>query len=152
MLAQMILQQPAIMGVMAFPSTMRWLRLLAFAAGIYGIIWIASEGQLYRAIFMAVFVTALTTASLIQRYLSGRIFTVRRWIFILAALGMFIGVSVGLLTLVFMAVKTGLHGHGPEFTQDQASWVLRQVPLWGAVGLVGGLGLGMVTARKPKAH
>jgi NhaP-type Na+/H+ or K+/H+ antiporter len=53
-----------------------------------------------------------------------------------------------LLTLVFMAIKTGLHAHGPEFTLQEIQWVSQQTPLWAAVGLLIGLGLGMLTARQ----
>ncbi len=110
----------------------------------------ASEGELYRAVIMAFLITSLATGYLIQRYLAARTLSVRGWILALAGLGALFGASVALLTLVFMAVKTGLHNHGLEFTQDQVSWVIRQIPLWGVAGLIGGLGLGLVTANLAK--
>jgi hypothetical protein len=43
-----------------------------------------------------------------------------------------------------MAVKTGLHAHGPEFTPAEINWVLQQTPIWTAAGLLAGLGLGQI--------
>ncbi|HET6445381.1 MAG TPA: hypothetical protein VFI27_12465 [candidate division Zixibacteria bacterium] len=126
----------------------RGVRLLAVITGAYIVFWIAAEGELYRAVIMAFLVTALTIGLLTERYLGGRSFTVRKWIFSLAGMGAIAGVSIALLTLVFMAVKTGLHGHGPEFTRDQLEWVLMQIPIWGVAGLIGGLGLGLITAKR----
>ena len=54
------------------------------------------------------------------------------------------GLGFGLLTLLIMAVKTGLHGHGPEFSPAEISWVIDQIPLWSLVGLLAGLGVGIV--------
>jgi len=136
---------------MEFPSKIRGLRLLATITGIYGIVWIATEGELYRAVIMAFLATALALGSIIQRYLGGKIYTAKKWISAMSGLGLLFGVSTALLTLVFMIVKTGLHGHGPEFTQDQLVWIVGQIPLWGIAGLIGGLGLGLITSRR-SAH
>lgn len=124
--------------------------MLALVAGIYGIIWMATEGELYRAVIMAFLIISLAAGYLIQRYLAARTLSVRSWILALAGLGALFGASLAMLTLVFMAVKTGLHSHGLEFTQDQVSWVLSQIPLWGVAGFVGGLGLGLVTVNLAK--
>ena len=43
-----------------------------------------------------------------------------------------------------MAIKTGLHAHGPEFSGSELDWVLQQIPMWALVGLLGGLGLGFL--------
>jgi hypothetical protein len=145
-----ILTHSVIIAVMEFPSTIRGLRMLALVSGIYGIIWITSEGQLYRAVIMAFLITSLGTGYLIQRFLSGRVLPAKGWILTMAGLGALFGVSVAILTLVFMAVKTGLHSHGPEFTQEEVSWTIRQIPLWGVAGLVGGLGLGLISASLKK--
>jgi hypothetical protein len=99
---------------------------------------------------MAFLICSLALGIIIQRFLAARTLSARNWILALASIGALFGASVALLTLIFMAVKTGLHSHGPEFTQDQVSWVLRQIPLWGVVGLIGGLGLGLVTANLAK--
>jgi hypothetical protein len=61
-----------------------------------------------------------------------------------AVTGLLFGLGSSLLTLVLMAVKTGLHAHGPEFTPNEINWILQQVPLWSAAGLLAGLGLGQL--------
>jgi len=122
-------------------------KLLAVLTAVYGIVWIAMEGELSRAIIMAFLSTAWISGFLIQRFLGGRTLSATGWIVAFAGIGVLFGVSVALLTLVFMAVKSGLHGHGPEFTQEQIEGVLRQLPLWGIAGLLGGLGLGLITAK-----
>jgi hypothetical protein len=43
-----------------------------------------------------------------------------------------------------MAVKTGLHAHGPEFSPSQIAWVMGQVPWWTSAGLLAGVGLAMI--------
>jgi hypothetical protein len=62
-----------------------------------------------------------------------------------AVTGFLFGLGCGLMTLLLMVLKTGLHGHGPEFSPAEINWVWGQIPLWGLVGLLGGLGLGMIT-------
>jgi NhaP-type Na+/H+ or K+/H+ antiporter len=54
------------------------------------------------------------------------------------------GLGSALLILFLMALKTGLHAHGPEFSAIEVSWVLQQIPLWAAAGLAGGLGVGLL--------
>ena len=61
-----------------------------------------------------------------------------------AVFGALLGLGSALFTLLFMAVKTGLHAHGPEFTAEEVNWVVQQIPLWTVVGLLGGLGLGLL--------
>ena len=63
-----------------------------------------------------------------------------------AVFGLVLGAGSGLATLIFMAVKTGLHTHGPEFSQAEIEWVLGNLTLWTAVGLLVGLGLGLIWA------
>ena len=81
-----------------------------------------------------------------QRWLGGK--TVQKVMGVLATAvsGLILGAGSGLLTLVFMAVKTGLHAHGPEFSQMEIAWVWNNLPLWTAVGLLAGLGVGLIWA------
>jgi hypothetical protein len=62
-----------------------------------------------------------------------------------AGLGLFIGLGSAFMTLILRAVKTGLHGHGPEFSQAEIEWVIGQIPLWTLAGLIAGLGLGLLS-------
>jgi len=63
-----------------------------------------------------------------------------------AVFGGLLGVGSTLLSFLFIAVKTGLHAHGPEFTQAEIAWVWNAAPLWTAVWLLVGLGLGLIWA------
>lgn len=67
-------------------------------------------------------------------------------VLVTAVSGGLFGVGSALLTFVFMAVKTGLHAHGPEFTQAEIVWVWDVAPLWTAVWLLVGLGIGLIWA------
>jgi hypothetical protein len=97
---------------------------------------------------MGVGVTAVSLIHLLQNKLGGQIVTLSKWLIATAVLGLLFGLGSGLLTLVFMAVKTGLHAHGPEFTIQQIRWVIQQIPLWTIAGLLAGLGLGLLTAKQ----
>ena len=130
--------------VMEKPFRPRTIKILAAITGIYGIYWIAAEGELYRAAIMGCLAAALPTAVLLQRLIKDRSLDGRGWILIFGGTGLLLGVACALLTLIAMVLKTGLHGHGPEFTQDQLTWVVSQMPVWGAAGLIGGLGLGVL--------
>ena len=96
---------------------------------------------------MGVSTTAVLLAYATQHFLGGHMYSVKQWLGITAVLGLLFGLASGLLTLLFMAVKTGLHAHGPEFTPTEVNWLIQQIPLWMAVGLLAGLGLGMVTSK-----
>ena len=43
-----------------------------------------------------------------------------------------------------MAVKTGLHAHGPEYSAAQMAAVVGQWPFWVGAGVLAGMGLGML--------
>lgn len=130
---------------MKIPNKLPGLKLLATLLAIYAAIWISLEGALGRVLVMGIGVTAVTAGFLIQRFLGGRTVSVIAWLGITAVTGLLTGlISVG-ITLIFMAVKTGLHAHGPEFTQAELSWVWQQLPLWGIVGLLGGTAVGLIT-------
>jgi hypothetical protein len=58
------------------------------------------------------------------------------------------GAGLALMTLMLMALKTGLHAHGPEYPTDQIFWVWRQLPLWAGVGALAGLGLGLLSVGR----
>jgi hypothetical protein len=114
---------------------------------LFAFVWIALEGAMSNAVGMGAGTTAVLLAYLAQYFLGGREFSARQWWGITAVLGLLFGVGSGLLTLLFMAVKTGLHAHGPEFTPQEINWVMQQIPLWSVVGLLAGLGLGLLTGK-----
>jgi hypothetical protein len=130
---------------MQIPERVPGLKWLTAAWGVYGVVWIALEGVLWQTVLLAVGTTAVTLLSLIQKYLAGRTWSLGWWLAGTAVAGLTFGLFSGLLTLFFMALKTGLHAHGPEFTPAEIAWVLGQLRLWTAVGLLAGLGLGLLT-------
>ncbi|GIK55614.1 MAG: hypothetical protein HND44_05050 [Chloroflexi bacterium] len=129
---------------MQIPARVPGLKLLTIGWVAYGVIWIAPEGVLWQAVLLGGLTTAVLLAYLVQKVAGGRVVAVGWWLGGTAVTGALFGVLTGLLTLFFMALKTGLHAHGPEFTPAEINWVLAQMPLWTAVGLLTGAGLGLV--------
>jgi hypothetical protein len=133
-----------IMSFMRFPTRINGLYLATILLALYGVIWISLEGGLKQAIGFGAGVCLVGTGHLIRRSLGGRF--LRPWpsLAIFAGAGLLAGSGSGLLTLLSMVVKTGLHGHGPEFTQNEIEWVIRQIPVWGIAGILAGLGVGFL--------
>ena len=120
-------------------------RWLTSGLGLYFLVWVPLEGNLTRVVIMALGTTAVSILHFIPWYTNR--WTVSRigyWAGT-AVLGLFAGLGSGLLTLFFMALKTGLHAHGPEFTPAEISWVWRQLPWWTAAGFLAGSGLALLT-------
>jgi uncharacterized membrane protein len=132
----------------SFPAKIPGLKGITAVYTLYLFFWITQEGSLVGVVVMGIGTTAVSLAYLAQHFLGGRVFSRKQWWGITAVCGLLFGLGSGLLTLLFMAVKTGLHAHGPEFTPPEVTWLLQQIPLWTAVGLLTGLGLGLVTSRE----
>jgi hypothetical protein len=132
----------------SFSSKISSLKWITAVYGLFAFIWISLEGSIVGVVLMGVGTTAVLLLYLAQYFLGDRTFSLAQWLVITAVCGLLLGLGSGLLTLLFMIVKTGLHAHGPEFTPSELSWVLQQIPLWVLVGLLAGLGLGMVTGEK----
>ena len=131
---------------MVFPEKVPGFRLLLGVWLVYTAVWISLEGSLVRVVIMGTATAVLLLGHGWQRWLGGK--TVGRGVGVLvtAVSGFLLGAGSGLLTFVFMAIKTGLHAHGPEFTQAEIAWVWEMVPWWTAVCLLVGLGLGLIWA------
>ena len=129
---------------MHIPQKIPGLRLATVLLALYAVVWIGLEGTLWRVILLAVGVTLVAAGYMAQRFLGDRELTIAQWLLVSAVAGLFISFSSALLSLVFMAIKTGLHAHGPEFTADEIGWVMQQLSLWGLVGLLAGLGFGIL--------
>lgn len=112
--------------------------------GVYALIWIALEGHLARASVLGVAVALWLLTVVFRRWLAGRQMTLPHWIAVCGALGAITGFMSAMLTLLLMAVKTGLHAHGPEFSPSQIAWVIGQAPWWTSAGLLAGAGLAMI--------
>lgn len=119
----------------------KWLTLLW---GSYMIVWVLLESGLWLTVFAAVLTVIVLLSYLFNKYLRGRSLSTVSWLLLSAVLGALGGLGSVFLTLVLMAIKTGLHAHGPEFSTIELNWILQQIPLWTLVGLLIGLGLGIL--------
>ncbi|MCL4266654.1 MAG: hypothetical protein KJ069_25895 [Anaerolineae bacterium] len=129
---------------MQIPAKLPGLKKLVILWAVYGVVWIAPEGVLWQTALLAGLTTAVLLGYLVQKIFSGRVLSSGWWVGGTAVTGALFGLLAGLLTLFFMALKTGLHAHGPEFSPAEINWVIRQLPWWTAVGLFTGAGLGLV--------
>lgn len=133
-----------IMRPMKIPTKIPGVRWLTAIVGLYSLIWISLEGALWQVILLALGLGLLCAFYVLQRLLGGHRISAGRWMAFCAGLGGAGGLACALLTLALMVIKTGLHGHGPEFTPAEIEWLLRQMPLWSIAGGLAGLGLGML--------
>lgn len=129
---------------MRAPEELPGFKVYTALVGLYALLWIALEGNLVRVTVLACAVTVWLVAAVFRRWIARRQFGLASWIAVCGALGAIGGFSGAMLTLLFMALKTGLHAHGPEFSPAQIAWVLRQAPWWTSAGLLAGMGLAMI--------
>lgn len=126
---------------MQIPERIPGLKWLKIGLAGYFVVWIALEGNLAQTVGLGVLSCVVAAAHLIEQWGRGRVVLRAVWLVGSTGVGSLVGASSGLATLAFMAVKTGLHGHGPEFTPAQIAWVWQAIPLWASVGGVLGLAL-----------
>lgn len=136
--------ESVIMAGMMFPKKVPGLKWLTVLTAVYGVIWMSLEGDVRRVILMGTAVSITLAGHGLQRLWGGRPFRLVAWLLVTAVGGLAAGASSGLLTIFFMVLKTGLHGHGPEFRPSEIEGIFGMIPLWGLVGLVAGLGIGLL--------
>ncbi len=128
--------------------TWTWARRAAtLLLGVYAVVWVGLEGRLWQAVVLAAGIALLSAAHLgdrLHRPAAGR---AQRY-GVGALLGAIVGAGTGLVALILMAVKTGLHAHGPEFTPAEVAWVLARIPIWFVVGVLAGLGVAMLMSGR----
>ncbi|UCG22772.1 MAG: hypothetical protein JSW55_11365 [Chloroflexota bacterium] len=129
---------------MEVPPKIRGLKWLTIIVGLYGVVWLSLEGAIGQVIVLALGLALLGAGYVTQRLIGGRELPLGHWLLFAGALGAITGLACGLLVLALMAIKTGLHGHGPEFTASQIEWAVGQIPLWMLSGTIAGLGLGLL--------
>ena len=59
-------------------------------------------------------------------------------------LGALFALSTIALTLVFMVLKTGIHGHGPEFSPHEINQLIEKLPIALLAGMIAGAGVGLL--------
>ncbi len=129
---------------MKFPERNPFLRIAAALLFLYFLVWISLEGRLWQSILLAVGIATLGAGLIWHRFFRGRTIPLIQWLAIIGLTGLLCGFSISWLTIFLMVIKTGLHGHGPEITSAEISWLVNQVSLWSAVGLLTGLGIGVL--------
>ena len=126
---------------MVFPRIVPGLKIATLLVALYGAIWITLEGDVRWSLLMALMVLVISVGYFVQRFLGGKKFTLLQGLIIAVAIGLVAGLIIAPLVVTFMAIKTGLHGHGPEFTQEEIMWAFDWVLLWAFVGSTTALGL-----------
>jgi hypothetical protein len=129
---------------MKIPERVPRLRWFTLVWTVCALVWVTLEGDLPLTLLFAVLTAILMLAAIVRKSLAGRTVSLTIWLLATAVSGVLLGLGSALLILFLMAIKTGLHAHGPEFSTVEVSWVLQQIPLCAAVGLVGGLGVGLL--------
>lgn len=137
------------MGNVKIPQ-MVWLHKATTVLTLYAFIWIALEGAIWSVMALSLGVTVVGAGWLVQRWLSGRV--VAGWLFLVgtAVLGGVLGLLLNWVGLFFMALKTGLHAHGPEFNVLEIGWLMAQRPLWATVGFLVGIGTALIVVAFPQ--
>lgn len=131
---------------MNIPPPIPALRLFTILTAVYFFIWIPQEGNLTSSMALAATLALLSWGHWLQRR-QPRWLRPWQWALLLAAGGAYVGLAAAAGALLLMALKTGLHAHGPEFTPAEILWVMQQAPWWGGAGCLAGLGLGFLTAN-----
>lgn len=133
---------------MKIPRSIPCFRLAVTVVGLCAAAWMIFEGDLRRDVLLAAAGLLLGVVYLIGRRWGGRSFSPGRVVAGAAAIGFIYGLGLVLLVLFLMALKTGLHAHGPEYTPDQVAWVWGQLPVWGGAGALTGLGAGLLLVAR----
>jgi len=138
----------AILSLMIEESVPRFHWVARVLILLASILWLALEGNLTLTACLAALLTALLIYEGLYRL---RRAESRRWsrsIALFPPLGFLTGITVVLITLALMVLKSGLHAHGPEFTRDEFELVWRQGILLAISGLLCGTALAILTFKK----
>lgn len=132
-------------------SIPRFKFLMMAAVGLLAVVWPALEGNPALELLLAAVLMSVGIFYIITILLGGRTMTAGQGIALTTVAGLSFGAGLVLLTIFLMALKTGLHAHGPEYTPQEITWVWRQLPLWAGVGGLAGLGVGLLAAGRRMA-
>lgn len=119
-------------------SLLTW-RSAAFGLGVLVLFWLPVEDQ---SILVPVLLAVIAAMAAIG--------VARRWYPLKAPIaGVLGGLIVSPITLLWMAFKTGLHGHGtPDFTAQQIIQVIQLAPLCTLAGGLLGWGWQVLAHKK----
>ncbi len=137
---------------MVRPVRVPYLPAATLLWGLYALVWTRLEASLLRDGLLAGWGLALLALWLVARALGGRELPVGRLVALGAAVGLAWGAALGPAVLLLMALKTGLHAHGPEYTAAQIAWVTAQWPWWVGAGGIAGTGLALLWLGWRRGH
>lgn len=124
-----------------FPAIPLRIRYLAIILGMLFFLWIPIEDT---SEIPALLFAMATSAWLATTFLARVNKSFPSILLNYLLMGTLAGIAVTPLTLTFMAVKTGLHGHSaPDFTTQQMISIIRRTPIWLVGGFLIGLGSGL---------
>lgn len=125
---------------MVIPRRIPGLKIAVVALFLFGVLWISLEGDLRLSALIALMSVVAAVGFMIQRVFGGKTLNRFQAVGVFAAAGLAAGLIFTPLTLIYMALKTGLHGHGPEFSQSEILWIVDRALLWALTGLMAALG------------
>jgi hypothetical protein len=120
-----------------------YLRAATSLWGLYALVWLSLEGDVARDGVLAGWGLALLALWAARRW-GGCCVSAGRAATLGAAAGLAWGAALGPAVLLMMAIKTGLHAHGPEYSAAQIAAVVGQWPLWIGAGVLAGAGVGLL--------
>lgn len=119
----------------------RW-RIISLIVGFLVFVWLPIEDQ--NASLATIFAIAICSLIIVRIIIRLNIEPVRKRWYIYPLSGILAGPGITLMSLLLMAFKSGLHGHGsPDFTPSQVITVIWLTPLWTIAGFLIGLGTGI---------
>ncbi|MEM7802039.1 MAG: hypothetical protein AAF633_22790 [Chloroflexota bacterium] len=108
--------------------------------------WLPPEGNIVLVVGFGWITSSIVVIRLLRRWLEPIDFQLRGWVLLWGGGGLAVGAVVPWIILALMALKTGVHAHGPEYTPAEINWVAQQWPFWLSLGGGIGLGYGLLTA------
>ena len=124
--------------------TVPYLRTATLLWGVYALVWLSLEGNVVADGLLAGWGLALLALWAAARRWGGRSVSAGHVAALGAAAGLAWGAALGPAVLLLIAVKTGLHAHGPEYSAAQLAAVVGQWPLWIGAGALAGAGVGLL--------
>lgn len=117
---------------------------------VYFLVWTQFEGNITAVSILGGGAAFLIGWTVWRRMRSTSLARTRlRATIILALVGMICGVLTPLLILVGMALKMGLHNHGPEYSLAAVAGVVNAFMLTMAAGTLFGAGMGALQTLPP---
>ena len=131
---------------MTIPKKLPGLKWGIILYAAVAVVWAVLEGNLGWTVLLGFLTSSVFIGLIIQKTLAGRELSLWAWIAVAAVIGLLWGLGGSVFTLFSMAIKTGLHAHGPEYSAFEINWVIQQIPIWATAGLLGGLGVGLLSS------